>query len=84
MNYPNEKTIISAIENGRKASELDYIPYGNEPYTMEQAEYIDGYDAVKAELNYKLMLSRKYGYDEYADELAGLLEKLDMYRRGGR
>lgn len=81
--YTNEKIVLQEIENGRTATELDYIPFGNEPYTMERAERIDGYDAIKAELNYKLALSMKYGYDEYSDELAKLLEKLDMYRRGG-
>ena len=40
---------------------------------------------VKRELNRKLMLAKKYGYDEYADELADLLEQMDIlskYNRG--
>ena len=32
---------------------------------------------VKKELDRKLMLARKYGYDEYADELYNLLAELD-------
>lgn len=39
------------------------------------------YDNVKRELNRKLMLAKKYGYDEYADELAHLLELVDAFRR---
>lgn len=42
----------------------------------------DTLDNVKRELNRKLMLANKYGYDEYADELAVLLEKLDDFRKG--
>ena len=41
---------------------------------------------VKDELNHKLMLSRKYGYDEYAEELTALLAEMDRlskYTRGG-
>lgn len=36
---------------------------------------------VKRELNRKLMLAQKYGYDEYADELTALLERMDMLRK---
>ena len=39
---------------------------------------------VKRELNEKLMLSRKYGYEEYAEELADLLELLDYYGKFAR
>lgn len=41
----------------------------------------DTLDNVKRELNRKLALANKYGYDEYADELARLLEKLDVFRK---
>lgn len=41
----------------------------------------DTLDNVKRELNRKLSLAKKYGYDEYADELVILLEKLDMLRK---
>ena len=44
----------------------------------------DTLDNVKKELNRKLMLANKYGYDEYADELAILLEKLDAFRKARR
>ena len=36
---------------------------------------------VKRELNRKLMLAQKYGYDEYAEELADLLEQMDTFSR---
>lgn len=36
---------------------------------------------VKRELNRKLMLAQKYGYDEYADELADLLEQMDIFSK---
>ena len=42
----------------------------------------DNVTNVKDELNRKLALARKYGYDEYADELVRLVEKLDMLRKG--
>lgn len=41
----------------------------------------DTLDNVKRELNRKLALANKYGYDEYADELAILLEKLNTFRK---
>ena len=44
----------------------------------------DTFDNVKRELNRKLALANKYGYDEYADELAILLEKLDVFRKARR
>ena len=40
--------------------------------------------AVKRELNRKLELSRKYGYDEYAEELADLLEQMDTLNKYAR
>lgn len=36
---------------------------------------------VKRELNEKLILARKYGYEEYADELADLLEVMNVYSK---
>jgi len=39
---------------------------------------------VKRELNRKLMLAQKYGYDEYADELADLLEQMDVLSKYNR
>ena len=44
----------------------------------------DTLDNVKRELNRKLALANKYGYDEYADELVILLEKLDAFRKARR
>ena len=49
---------------------------------LEQIDNLtDTLDNVKRELNRKLALAQKYGYDEYADELARLLEKLDAFRK---
>ena len=39
---------------------------------------------VKRELNRKLELARKYSYEEYADELADLLEQMDILSRYNR
>lgn len=36
---------------------------------------------VKRELNKKLALAQKYGYEEYADELADLLADMDKYSK---
>ena len=44
----------------------------------------DNVENVKRELNRKMMLAHKYGYAEYADELAVLLEKLDAFRKARR
>ena len=49
---------------------------------LEQIDNLtDTLDNIKRELNRKLALANKYGYDEYADELARLLEKLDAFRK---
>lgn len=56
--------------------ELDWID--------EVDNLTDTLDNVKRELNRKLMLAQKYGYDEYADELVILLEKLDAFRKARR
>jgi len=55
---------------------------------LERIDWIDeiedvtcAYDNVKRELNRKLALAQKYGYDEYADELAHLLEMVDTFRK---
>lgn len=41
----------------------------------------DTLDNVKTELNRKWQLAMKYGFDEYADELIILIEKLDAFRK---
>ena len=41
----------------------------------------DTLDNVKRELDRKLILARKYGWNEYIDELSILLEKLDAFRK---
>ena len=62
-------TIIESIDT----YELDWLD------EIENITYT--YDNVKRELNRKLMLANKYGYDEYADELAHLLEMVDAFRK---
>ena len=63
----------------------------DEPTEQQELDWLeaidnltDTLDNVKKELNRKLMLANKYGYDEYADELAILLEKLDAFRKARR
>lgn len=60
----------------------------DEPTEQQELDWLDAIenltdtlDNVKRELNRKLALASKYGYDEYADELAILLEKLDAFRK---
>ena len=61
---------------------MDYPTDAQELDWLEQIDDLtDTLDNVKRELNRKLMLANKYGYDEYADELAHLLEKLDAFRK---
>lgn len=63
-------------------SSLDYAESVRiESRNAEQVELVDNVETVKRELNRKMMLANKYGYDEYADELARLLEKLDTFRK---
>ena len=61
---------------------MDYPTDAQELDWLEQIDNLtDTLDNVKRELNRKLALANKYGYDEYADELARLLEKLDAFRK---
>lgn len=39
---------------------------------------------VKRELNRKLALARKYGYDEYEDEILSLIEQMDTFSKYAR
>lgn len=64
--------VLATIDNEYERCEL---------FDTERADVVDNVDNVKRELNRKLMLANKYGYDEYADELARLLEKLDVFRK---
>jgi hypothetical protein len=66
----------TALDYPTDAQELDWLD--------EIEDIMDTYENVKRELNRKLALANKYGYDEYADELAHLLEKLDMFRKSNR
>ena len=62
-----------------------------EPMTEEQEidwiEEIDTMEStlenIKRELNRKLMLAKKYGYDEYGDEVVKLMEMLNNVRKYG-
>ena len=73
---PSDMDIISSLDN------IESIRIESRNY--EQDHIVDNVDTVKLELNRKLMLANKYGYDEYADELAYLLEKLDTFRKSNR
>ena len=73
---PSDMDIISSLDN------IESIRIESRNY--EQDHIVDDVDTVKFELNRKLMLANKYGYDEYADELAYLLERLDMFRKSNR
>ena len=68
--------------------ERTFIQYRTEEQELDMLDTLDNLtdnvENVKAELNRKLMLAKKYGYDEYADELVILLEKLDTLRKSGR
>ena len=64
---------------------MDVATEEQELNRIDELENItDNVDNVKRELNRKLALANKYGYDEYADELARLLEKLDAFRKARR
>lgn len=41
----------------------------------------DNLTNVKTEFDRKMALAKKYGFDEYADELVRLIEKIDYYRK---
>lgn len=69
MYWMNRNIMDTATEQ----QELDWID------EIENITYT--YDNVKRELNRKLALANKYGYDEYADELAHLLEMVDTFRK---
>lgn len=73
---PSDMDIISSLDN------IESIRIESRNY--EQDHIVDNVDTVKFELNRKLMLANKYGYGEYADELAFLLEKLDTFRKSNR
>ena len=61
---------------------MDYPTDAQELDWLEEIDNLtDTLDNIKRELNRKLALANKYGYDEYADELARLLEKLDAFRK---
>ena len=60
--------------------ELTYDEYLARSMTYNNGVLVDVSDRraeVKKELDRKLMLAKKYGYDEYADELTDLLAELD-------
>lgn len=63
--------------------------YPEEPMTEEQELTVLEFDMtvtveqIKQELNEKLMLARKYGYDEFGDEVIRLMEKLNTVRKYG-
>lgn len=64
---------VNRMDAPTEEQELDWLD--------EIDNLTDTLDNVKRELNRKLALANKYGFAEYADELAILLEKLDAFRK---
>lgn len=54
-----------------------------ESFDNDAVDTFDNIGNVRQELNRKLMLARKYGFDEYADDVVDLLAKLDTLRKYG-
>lgn len=54
-----------------------------ESFDADAFDTFDNIGNVRQELNRKLMLARKYGFDEYADDIADLLARLDTLRKYG-
>ena len=71
-NHKTYADVLETIDNEYEYCEL---------FDEERDDIVDNVESVKRELNRKLMLANKYGYEEYADELAVLLEKLDAFRK---
>ena len=85
--HNNETDVIESLDTVR----ADYELFGDEYDTFD--EFLNAcmtwnngaltpvsvrLTTVKRRLNEKLVLAQKYGYDEYADELADLLEQMDI------
>ena len=54
-----------------------------ESFDADAFDTFDNIGNVRQELNRKLMLARKYGFDEYADDIVDLLARLDTLRKYG-
>ena len=54
-----------------------------ESFDADAFDTFDNIGNVRQELNRKLMLARKYGFDEYADDVVDLLARLDTLRKYG-
>ena len=54
-----------------------------ESFDADAVDTFDNIGNVRQELNRKLMLARKYGFDEYADDIVDLLARLDTLRKYG-
>ena len=92
--YNSEMDEIESLDTIRS----DYYDvFGNEYDTFEDylsacmyynngvlTDVTDKLRDIKRELNRKLELARKYGYDEYEDEILALLERMDMFSRYAR
>ena len=91
--HNNESDIIESLDDIRS----DYELFGDEYDTFD--DFLNACMAsnngvltpvsvrlttVKRRLNEKLVLAQKYGYDEYADELADLLEEMDTLSKYAR
>ena len=54
-----------------------------ESFDADAVDTFDNIGNIRQELNRKLMLARKYGFDEYADDIVDLLARLDTLRKYG-
>lgn len=52
-------------------------------FDADSVDTFDNIGNVRQELNRKLMLAKKYGFDEYADDIVDLLARLDTLRKYG-
>lgn len=52
-------------------------------FDADAVDTFDNIGNVRQELNRKLMLAKKYGFDEYADDIVDLLARLDTLRKYG-
>lgn len=52
-------------------------------FDADSVDTFDNIGNVRQELDRKLMLARKYGFDEYADDIVDLMARLDTLRKYG-
>ena len=59
-------------------SEYETLATVDSVSTITETETVE---SVKAKLNERMALARKYGMDEFSDEIASLLERLNNLRK---